>query len=79
MQDKKGVFVVNEEKGLERTYGRGSGEREFRRIPMMKNRKPFKSALYHPNHAPYPQSGAYASEEAQEPKHISNLNKDENA
>lgn len=65
------------DKGLERTYGRGSGERKFRGIPMPKNRKPFRSALYHPNHARYPQSGAYATEEPSASEDTSDLNKDE--
>lgn len=54
---------MEQEKGLERTYGRGSGERQYHRIPMTKTRKRFYSALFHPGHAKYPQTGVYASEE----------------
>ncbi len=64
-------------KGLERTYGRGSGERKLQRIPMPKNRKPFHSALYHANHAAYPQTGAYATEEPSASDNTSDLSKDE--
>lgn len=48
-------------KGLQRTYGRGAGERQYSRIPMRKFR-PRPSRLYDSAHAPYPQSGAYATE-----------------
>lgn len=52
-------------KGLERTYGRGSGEREYQRIPMPKFR-PKPSRLFESNHAAYPQTGAYASEDTRD-------------
>lgn len=47
-------------KGLERTYGRGAGEREFRRIPMARKKKRPTAVLYDPAHAKWPQSGGYA-------------------
>lgn len=53
-----------EEKGLERTYGRGAGERRYHPIPMRKF-QPRPSRLYETAHAPYPQSGAYATEEVE--------------
>lgn len=55
------------EKGLQRTYGRGAGERQYHYIPMPKYR-PRPSRLYDTAHAPYPQSGAYATEEEEEVK-----------
>ena len=55
------------EKGSERTYGRGAGERQYHPIPMPKFR-PRPSRLYDIAHAPYPQSGAYATEEEEEVK-----------
>lgn len=51
------------DKGLERTYGRGAGERQYHRIPLAKNKRRVASRLYDSAHAKYPQSGAYASEE----------------
>ncbi len=56
-------------KGLERTYGRGSGERKYKRIPLCTKRKKRPTAvLYDPLHAPYPQSGAYASDDLDKSK-----------
>ena len=55
------------EKGLERTYGRGAGERQYHRIPMPKFQT-HPSRLYDSAHAPYPQSGAFAAEEEEEVK-----------
>lgn len=51
------------EKGLQRTYGRGAGERRFHPIPMAKNKRRVASRLYDSAHAKYPQTGAYATEE----------------
>lgn len=69
---------MSEDKGLERTYGRGSGERKYRPIPMFKPRRRFHSALFHPGHASYPQSGAYATEEPSVTDNVSDLSKSEN-
>ncbi len=60
---KGGFGLENKEKGLERIYGRGSGERKFRPIPVSKFRPRRKSQLYDTAHAAYPQTGAYATEE----------------
>lgn len=51
------------DKGLERTYGRGAGERQYRRIPLTKNKRRVASRLYDSAHAKYPQTGAYKTEE----------------
>lgn len=51
------------DKGLERTYGRGAGERQYHRIPLVKNKRRAVSRLYESTHAKYPQSGGYATEE----------------
>lgn len=58
--------MTEKTKGIARTYGRGSGERKFHPIPVPKFRPQRKSQLYDPAHAAYPQSGAYATEEAAE-------------
>lgn len=57
----KGGDILSD-KGLQRTYGRGAGERQYHHIPMPKFR-PRPSRLYDIAHAPYPQSGAYATDE----------------
>lgn len=57
------------DKGLERTYGRGEGERQYPRIPLTKNKRQEVSRLYDIAHTKYPQSGGYAVEEpGNEPK-----------
>lgn len=63
---KGGCGLENKKNGQERTYGRGSGERKFRPIPMLKLRPRRKSQLYDSAHAAYPQTGAYATEEVSE-------------
>ena len=45
-----------------RTYGRGSGERAYRPIPIPPFR-PKVSRLFESGHAAYPQTGVYASSE----------------
>lgn len=50
------------EKGFRRTYGRGAGEREYRPIPLAKNKRRIVSRLYDSAHAKYPQTGVYAAE-----------------
>lgn len=50
------------EKGHRRTYGRGSGERQYRPIPLVKNKRRVASCLYDSAHAKYPQTGVYAAE-----------------
>lgn len=47
------------EEGLRRTYGRGAGERTYRRIPLLKKKRKAVSMIYDRNHGRYPQSGAY--------------------
>lgn len=49
-------------KGLQRTYGRGAGERPYHPIPLAKNRRRVASSLFDSAHAKYPQTGAYATE-----------------
>ena len=56
-------MTAETEKGLRRTYGYGAGEREYRPIPMARNRRRQPSRLYEAGHARYPQTGAYAAEE----------------
>lgn len=52
------------EKGYRRTYGRGAGEREYRPIPLVKNKRRVASRLYDSAHAKYPQTGVYAAEDS---------------
>lgn len=56
--------IANNEniKGVQRTYGRGAGEREYHEIKPVKNKKRAKSRLYEPGHGPYPQTGVYSAE-----------------
>lgn len=49
-------------KGLEYTYGRGSGEKKYERIPMRRFR-PRPSRLYDPAHAACPQGRIHATNE----------------
>lgn len=50
-------------KGYQRTYGRGAGERQYRPIPLVKNKRRAVSRLYDSAHAKYPQTGVYAAED----------------
>lgn len=61
-----------DKRGTQRTYGRGAGERKFEPIPL---RRPWivkrTSCIFcDPLHAPYPQTGAYASEEPDKPEKV---------
>lgn len=51
------------EKGYRWTYGRGAGERQYRPIPLVKNKRRPASRLYDSAHAKYPQTGVYAAED----------------
>lgn len=55
----EGKSFESTENGLQRTYGRGAGERTYQRIPLLKKRRRTASMIYDRNHGKYPQSGAY--------------------